>query len=177
MAATHERQHSAMLGFTKTQLVEKALDPKRYAWCKHCRLYWSRRSFAKHRRSIQSGDIVKIDMPMMRKPKKGDVLILNPAYEKFIGALADLLVKDLLERPPARDADKKTRSRRSRKDPLHAEPEYDVLTVDEAVARLGVSSAEIVAAFDKAPGVPVEVTLKEVALAYSGRERRSDPPR
>ncbi|HKY34509.1 MAG TPA: hypothetical protein VJN18_01105 [Polyangiaceae bacterium] len=147
-----------MPGFTKTQLVEKALDPKRYAWCKHCRLYWSRRSFAKHRRSIQSGDIVKIDMPPMRKPKQGDVLILNPAYEKFIDALADLLVKDLLARPPAK-ADKKTSSRRSRRDGRQPEPEYDVLTVDQAVARLGVSRAEIMAAFDKTPGVPVEVRL------------------
>lgn len=148
-----------MPGFTKTQLVEKALDPKRYAWCKHCRLYWSQRSFAKHERSIQPGDIVKIDKPPMRKPKKGDVLILNPAYEKFIDALADLLVKDLLARPPA-NAGKKASTRRSRKETRHAEPEYDVLTVEQAVARLGVSRAEIMAAFDKAPGVPVEVRLK-----------------
>jgi hypothetical protein len=149
-----------MPGFTKTQLVEKALDPKRYAWCKHCRLYWSRRTFAKHRRSIQSGDIVKIDMSLMPKPKKGDVLILNPAYERFIDALADLLVKDLLARPPAREADKQAKSRRMRKDARDAQPQYDVLTVDQAVARLGVSRTEIMAAFDKAPGVPVEVRLK-----------------
>jgi hypothetical protein len=87
------------------------------------------------------------------------VLILNPAYEKFIDALADLLVKDLLARPPAK-ADKKTSSRRSRGDGPQPEPEYDVLTVDQAVARLGVSRAEIIAAFDKAPGVPVEMRLK-----------------
>jgi hypothetical protein len=149
-----------MPGFTRTQLVEKALDPKRYAWCKHCRLYWSRRAFAKHRRSVQSGDIVKIDMPAGPKPKKGAVLILNPAYERFIDALADLLVKDLLARPPAREADKKAKSRRIREDALDAKPEHDVLTVDQAVARLGVSRAEIMAAFDKAPGVPVEVKLK-----------------
>lgn len=148
-----------MPGLTKTQLIERALDPKRYAWCKHCRLYWSRRSLTKHRCSREPGDIVKIDMPPMPKPKKGDVLILNPAYEKFIDALADLLLKDLLARPPAK-ADKETRSRRSRRDGRPREPEYDVLTVDQAVARLGVSRAEIMAAFDNAPGVPVEVRLK-----------------
>ena len=101
-----------MPGFTKAQLVEKALDPKHYASCRHCRLYWSKRSLAKHRRSIQSGDIVKIDMPPVPNPKKGDVLNLNPAYEKFIDALADLLVKDLLAHPPAKEADKKTRAKR-----------------------------------------------------------------
>jgi hypothetical protein len=88
-----------MPGFTKTQLVEKALDPERYSWCKHCRLYWSKRSFAKHRRSIQSGDIVKIDVPPMPRPKKGDVLIINPAYERFIDALADLVMKGLVGTP------------------------------------------------------------------------------
>lgn len=96
----------------------------------------------------------------MPKPKKGDVLILNPVYEKFIDALADLLVKDLLAHPPAGEADKKTRSSRSGRDGRDPEPEYDVLTVDQAVARLGVSRTEIMGAFDKAPGVRVEVRLK-----------------
>jgi hypothetical protein len=148
-----------MPGFTKKQLVEKALDPKRYAWCKHCRLYWSRRSLAKHRRSIESGDILKIDMPPIPTPKKGDVLIINPACERFIDTLVDLVVKDLLARPPAREADKTTRSSRKRKEPRHSEPEYDVLTVDEAVARLGVSKEDVMAAFEQAT-VPIEVTLK-----------------
>lgn len=160
VAATHDRQHSVMPGFTKTQLVEKALDPKRYAWCKHCRRYWSRRSFAKHRRSIQSGDMVQIDIPRMPKPKKGDVLILNPAYERFLDALAEIILKDLLERPPAKEDDKKTRAARPPKDARPSKPECDVLTVDQAAARLGVSRAEIMAAFDKAPGVPVEVRLE-----------------
>ncbi len=83
-----------MPGFTKTQLVEKALDPEQYSWCKHCRLYWSKRSFAKHRRSIQSGDIVKIDVPPMPRPKKGDVLVKihrcvgGPRREGLVGTPA-----------------------------------------------------------------------------------------
>lgn len=95
----------------------------------------------------------------MPRPKKGDVLIINPAYERFIDALVDLVVKDLLARPPAREPDKKTRPSRRRKEARHSEPEYDVLTVDQAVARLGVGRAEVMAAFEKA-SVPFEVILK-----------------
>lgn len=115
---------------------------------------------AKHRHARQTRDVVKIDTPLMQLPIKGTVAIINPAYERFIDALAELIVKDLLARPPAQEGDRKARARRSPKSVYQLQAKYDVLTVDEAVQRLGVSRAELIAAFDKAQGVPIEVELK-----------------
>lgn len=72
-------------------------------------------------------------------------------------------MEDLLAHPPAPEGDKKTWSKRSTKNARTNKPKYDVLTVDEAVQRLGISRSEIMAAFERASetrSVPVEVELK-----------------
>ena len=72
-------------------------------------------------------------------------MIINPALAGFIDALVDLVLKDLLEHPPVTDSTESTKHSHTTE---HENLEYEVLTVDEAVARFGVTTAEVMAAFE-----------------------------
>lgn len=148
-----------MPGFTKAQLAEQALDAKNYAWCNRCRLYWHKRGIRTHKHvGAATKIIVKFHIPPTPKPKKGDVVTIHPDYERFIDFLVEGAIKEWQEEqlggvtstaPPAALRAPKRR-RRPAREPVREEPDYDVITVDQAIVRLGVSREEIMAAFEKA---------------------------
>jgi hypothetical protein len=97
-----------------------------------------------------STDEMKVQFRAPPTLRKGCVAIIHPAYESFINRLADLLIKDLLAEQAAtsviRPAKRSKPARRASR--ATTKPDYDVLTVDEAVAKLSMTREEIMAEFD-----------------------------
>lgn len=157
-----------MPGFTKAQLIDKALSVKAYAWCRRCRLYWHKRSIRTHRHVGSAKVIVKFHIPPSPKPKKGDVVIIHPAYERFLNFLVDDAIKQWQEGQFGNAASVTPGDygmlarQRGRAKGATNKPVYDVLTVDEAVAKLGMTREEIMAEFDDI------LTRYEKALAKLG---------
>ena len=164
-----------MPGYTKDQLAAMNADPSQFKWCrKGCKLHWSKRGFASHARACGTDTkfLVNIATPPMPDPQPGDVVIIQPAFEQFARFLIEASLK--LERdgqqklalqgegyrPPAAEAPPAPRRGRDRKrrraDAQSLEvPEFDVITVDEAIVRYGLSREEIMAKFDTASDVVV----------------------
>lgn len=141
-----------MPGYTNDELEAKGAKLANYVGCLNCRLHWHRRSFEKH-----------FDVAPPSKAKSRPVAIIHPAWASFIDFLVDGTIKQLMEEradkiqrgePIDADADAITEKRVER-----PTAEHEVLTVDEAVARFGVSREEILAGFEKRM-VPFELHLR-----------------
>ena len=136
-----------MPGYTKQELAREGLDPKRYRYCRSCRRWWPRRGFKVHQASHQKF-VVKIDMPPTPKLRKGEVAILHPAWQQFIDFLVDAAIKDLL-RNPSRDVGDDPPVRRGKRKIKEPEAHGELITVDEAIKRFGMTREEIMAQFDE----------------------------
>ena len=157
-----------MPGYTEEQVAAMtAANRRQFKWCnKGCRRYWDKRGFASHARTCPK-IVVKIKMPRMPRPKKGDVMIIHPAWETFINLLAEAAFQRLLEEranptmgsdPDAQaalDASERPKRNGARARPATAveerpKPDYETITVAEAMARYGLTREEIMARFDAA---------------------------
>jgi hypothetical protein len=141
-----------MPGYTKDELEAKRAKLANYVGCLNCRLHWHRRSFEKH-----------FDVAPPSKAKSRPVAIIHPAWASFIDFLVDGTIKQLMEERAEKirrgepiDADDDAITERHVE---HPTAEHEVLTVDEAVARFGVSREEILAEFEKNK-IPFEVELR-----------------
>ena len=125
-----------MRGYTKEQLKSKGAKLTNYIFCDNCKLYWHKRIFEKH----------------LRPPTKTRrIEIMSPAFEEFIDFLAEAAVKQwqaevangTYKPEPTKNA-KAARVKKS--NPKRAPSDHDeLLTVDEAAARFGLSREEILA--------------------------------
>ena len=123
-----------MRGYTKEQLKSNGAKLTNYILCDNCKLYWHRRIFEKH----------------LRPTKTRRIKIWSPAFEQFMDFLAEAAVKQwqaevangTYKPEPTKNA-KAARVKKSKR----ARPGDDdeVLTVDEAAARFGLSREEILA--------------------------------
>lgn len=145
-----------MPGYTKAQLVEMEVATAEYAWCRKCRLYWHKRGIRTHKHVGGAKVTVNFHIPPTPKPKKGDVVILHPAYENFLNFLVDGAIKQWQEEqlgaaasmtPPGGQVP--ARRRRQKKEAIYKKPDYDVYTVEDALAKLGMTREEIMAEFDE----------------------------
>lgn len=136
-------------------------DRSEYRWCRHCKLYWKKRGFATHAKACNSDTklVVEISAPPMPKPKKGDVVVLHPAYSGFLEWLADIWLEKEKRRimsgegSPTDAAAEKAAPNRPARRPTRSpapppEPDYEVITVEEAVVRFGMTREQIMARFD-----------------------------
>lgn len=136
-----------MRGYTKDELEAKSAKLASYIWCNGCRLYWHNRAFKKHLSAGAGG------RSSNGRPKERPVSIVHPAWASFIDYLVETSIKQLMEERADKICSGEPVEARSQpvaeRDVERADDEPEVLTVDEAVARLGVSREEILAAFDK----------------------------
>ncbi len=133
-----------MRGYTKEQLEAKGAALANYVFCSNCSLYWHKRAFQKHLRPA----------PNTPAPKERDIAIIHPAWDRFLGLLVDLAFKHWEE-----EQEKIRRGERVETGPGKPGATIDwpppspddpeLLTVDEAVARLGASREEIGSEFAK----------------------------
>ena len=145
-----------MPGYTKAQLVEMKVETALYAWCHKCRLYWHKPGIRTRKHVGGAKVIAKFHIPLTPKPKKGDVVIIHPVYERFLNFLIDGAFKQWKEEQLGSVATTMARDRRAlapqtrlRKASTYKKRDYDVLTVNEAVAQLGLTREEIMAEFDE----------------------------
>ncbi len=146
-----------MPGYTKQQLLDRGLKRSNYGWCPTCRRYWHKAGLTRHRAAGHRKLVVEFDMPPSPKPKKGDVLILHPAWERLLNFVVDAAIVPVLERqhaqrdrPKAAEAQTRAKHRQApRTNEPEPEPEYEVITVVEAMNRFGVTREEIMAEFDE----------------------------
>jgi hypothetical protein len=128
-------------------------------------LYWSKRGFGNHRHVGHAKVVVKFHVPPTRKPKKGEFAIIAPWAEDMINFLVDGAIKQWMAEQstsPAKSSSEVRRGRQ-RKRP-HVKPDYDVLTVNEAVARFGMDRDALIRDFENAQ--------REYAARLQRREER-----
>ena len=125
-----------MRGYTKQQLDAKGAKLTNYILCDNCKLYWHRRIFEKH----------------LRPPQTRRIKIWSPAFEEFMDFLAEAAVKQWLAevangtyKPEPTKNVKAGRVQKSKSKRVRADDDDEVLTVDEAAARFGLSREEILA--------------------------------
>ncbi len=138
-SAIELRYGVAMPGYTKKQLTSRSANLSNYVWCKICRLYWHRRAFQKHLRP---------EVPVKRR----QIAVMHPAMKGFIDFLAEMLLKEILEER----AERARRGEPIEKGFLATEATVDddepeLVTVEEAALRLGVSREQILAEFGPEP--------------------------
>jgi hypothetical protein len=147
-----------MPGYTKQELMAKGASLSNFSWCRKCRSYWSKRSFKNHFESDHEKVIVKMDMPPMPKLKKGDVAIMHPAVEQLLDFVADQIFKDLVaehaarlrgEPSPTGDAVQRAIEPTAEAEHEYKKPDYEIITVDEAVKRFGTTRDAIMARFQR----------------------------
>ena len=134
-----------MPGYTKEQLVAMSADRKQFKWCnKGCKKYWRKRGFASHARACRPRVILEITMPRRPKPKKGDVMIIHPAWENFCKWFVKACIQHLRED----HADATQHEGPQEISEEWPKREYETITVDEAMVRYGMTREEIMAKFD-----------------------------
>lgn len=152
-----------MTGYAKEQLEAKGANVARYILCSNCSLYWHKRVFKRH-----------LEPPLQtRAAQTKENAIIHPAWADFIDFLAEGAVEHFMEDQaeklrrgePLDDGAPKTSVEKAADAGADA-PE--ALTVDEAVARLGISRDEILAAFEK-NRTTFEVTIPAASPRVRGR--------
>ena len=159
-----------MPGYTKEQLEAKGARVSHYTLCENCNLFWHKRVFKKH----------LVPPLQARTTKAREIAIIHPAWANFLDFLAETAVRQLMEERAEKirrgePIDDGTSAMPAEKAADSAAEEPEVLTVSEAVDRLGVSREEILAEFEK-NRVPFEFTIPAATRRARGQASTKRAP-
>jgi hypothetical protein len=160
-----------MPGYTKEQLAARGATLSHYMLCDLCNLYWHKRAFKRHLRPA----------PPAAEPKEREIAIVHPSWDNFFDFLTKTAIKHwMVEAEKMRRGESfelaapKSSAKIDWPPPSADDPE--LLTVDEAVVRLGVSREEILAEFEKNK-IPFEFTVPPGPRRARGRSAAKPTPK
>lgn len=143
-----------MPGYTLDHLEAKHANAANYIGCLNCGLHWHKRSFEKH---------FNVAPQSSTKEKTRLVAIIHPAWERLIDFLVEGAIKqwktDHTEATRGDEPIEEVVPARRSSNKKKAIDELERITVDEAVARYGLSREEIMADFE-GNRIPFEVELR-----------------
>jgi len=171
-----------MPGYTKDQLTAKGANVEHYILCPGCDRYWHKRSFRKHCEEGRAKRNPRLEVASAdREPRPGDVYVIHPVHARWLNFMVEMAVKSLREEmtaglheaqqspatsrateaatSPSTARTKRKRGRLTQASHQPPEPNYEVLTVDEAAARYGIPREELIAEMGAHP-MPFSVSMR-----------------
>ncbi len=151
-----------MRGHTREELEARGARLANYKYCENCGLFWANSVFKKHLN--------------VRQPGTEEIAIISPAGERFLNALAELYVDNLVKKHTTVLPDG---TKVLPNFVLSAESEQiarvpkTTYTVDEAVTKFGFVREELLAELERCRE-PFEIEIP--AVRKHGPRRRSRAP-